>query len=267
MENKRGPWSAKEKEFIKEFAPVLSAKDIANKLKRNSDAVEKYMRENGLLKTAHKTTVFEIENDITRSPHWPTIQKQFTKEEQETFIYNWNNTIKQFKDDVLHTEELQIIDSIKIEIMMNRLLIQEKDVLDSIQNMQVLIDVEKKLEPEDRDKTLILDYERQISFLRASQESIGKEYRELLQKKSLLFKEMKATREARIKYLESNKDSLTGWVRQILSDRELRRELGIEMEKMRLAMEVEYEKLSEWHIYGDGVGDQPLLTPENVKEG
>jgi len=38
------------------------------------------------------------------------------------------------------------------------------------------------------------------------------------------------------------------------------------MEKMRLAMEKEKERLSEYNQYEDGAVDQPFLTPETVKE-
>jgi hypothetical protein len=41
---------------------------------------------------------------------------------------------------------------------------------------------------------------------------------------------------------------------------------GEEMEKMRLAMEKEKERLSEYHKFSDHMVDQPFLTPETVKE-
>ena len=41
---------------------------------------------------------------------------------------------------------------------------------------------------------------------------------------------------------------------------------GIEMEKMRMAMEKEKDRLSAYHKYEDGVVDQPFLTPDTVKE-
>ena len=38
------------------------------------------------------------------------------------------------------------------------------------------------------------------------------------------------------------------------------------MEKMRLAVENEKERLSEYSDYNDGQVDQPFLTPETLKE-
>jgi hypothetical protein len=41
---------------------------------------------------------------------------------------------------------------------------------------------------------------------------------------------------------------------------------GIEMEKMRVAMKKEEERLSSFHKYEDGTIDQPLLSPDTVKD-
>jgi hypothetical protein len=38
------------------------------------------------------------------------------------------------------------------------------------------------------------------------------------------------------------------------------------MEKMRLAMMKEQERLSAFHKYEDGTVDQPFLTPDTVKD-
>jgi hypothetical protein len=44
------------------------------------------------------------------------------------------------------------------------------------------------------------------------------------------------------------------------------KDYGIEMEKMRLAMEKEKERLSAFHKYDDGIIDQPFLTPDTAKD-
>jgi hypothetical protein len=41
---------------------------------------------------------------------------------------------------------------------------------------------------------------------------------------------------------------------------------GLEMEKMRLAMLKERDRLSAYHKYEDGAVDQPLLTPDTIKD-
>ena len=81
-----------------------------------------------------------------------------------------------------------------------------------------------------------------------------------------MLKDLKATREQRIKRLEDSKQTFIGWVRNLMSNPDTRREIGIEMEKMRLAMNKEAERLSEYHKYEDGLIDQPFLTPDSVKD-
>ena len=49
-------------------------------------------------------------------------------------------------------------------------------------------------------------------------------------------------------------------------NKELSDTIGFEMEKMRLAMESEKAKLSEYHEYEDKQVDQPFLTPDSVLE-
>jgi hypothetical protein len=95
---------------------------------------------------------------------------------------------------------------------------------------------------------------------------MNRDYRELQAKKSVMLKEMKATREQRVKRLEDSKQTFTGWVTYLMSNPEKLREYGVEMEKMRLATLKEKERLSALHQYTDGEIDRPLLTPETVKE-
>ena len=82
-----------------------------------------------------------------------------------------------------------------------------------------------------------------------------------------MLKDLKATREQRIKRLEDSKQTFIGWVRNLMSNPQTRSELGTEMEKMRLAVNKEQERLSEYHKYEDSLVDQPFLTPDTTKGG
>ena len=53
----------------------------------------------------------------------------------------------------------------------------------------------------------------------------------------------------------------------ILNNSELRRELGLRMEKSRLAMDIEKARLSSYHKYVDGSLDKPILNHMTVDEG
>jgi hypothetical protein len=116
--NKRGPWSAEEKMYMEENAARLTPKQMGEYLQRDPEAIERYIK--GGMYGQNQRTIKTAENYLLRSPTWEDLKQQFTKEELDMFLYHWGRIISQFKDDVLPTEELQIIDTIKLDILMNR---------------------------------------------------------------------------------------------------------------------------------------------------
>jgi hypothetical protein len=262
--NKAGPWSKDEKTFIQQQAGRLDPEEIAEKLSRNKDAVKDYMLKSGLMKyysqkqMEHKDTLLDIED----SSHWPTLVQQFSFEELSQFKYHWANIVRQFRDDILHTEELQIIDVIKLQILMDRLLTNTARIERQIKE----IDTELAILYKDRTANINKIEELQLNQTRLSSvsESHAKEYNNYLKEKNLLFSKLKATREQRIKEIESSKSTLTGWIKQVLTDPQLRIDLGLEMEKRRIATKEEYKRLSEFHTYQDGTVDIPILNHETV---
>jgi hypothetical protein len=86
----------------------------------------------------------------------------------------------------------------------------------------------------------------------------------MLSKKEGILKSMKATRDSRVKVAENSRQNFTMWLRQIIEDKDTRKELGLYLEKMRIATEFEIRRLSEYHKYADGALDQPLLNAETA---
>lgn len=268
IKNKAGPWSRQEKDYIAKYAETKLPSQIAKDLRRNEEAIIKYMQANNMVSSSKKLgSDAKVEHNIKDTPHWEELKKQFSKEELESFLYHWNNTIKQFRDDVLHTEELQIIDMIKLELLMNRLLTQETLIKANIEQLKSDLEDIKRIPADSRspdDKNDMYELDRQIANLYVSIGSINKEYRENLKEKIKILDKLKATREQRIKEIQSGKETMAGWIRQLLLSPQLLNRLGSDMEKMRLATLVEYDRLSDYHTYVDGMVDQPLLTPETV---
>ena len=81
-----------------------------------------------------------------------------------------------------------------------------------------------------------------------------------------MLKDMKATREQRVKRFEDSKSSFGGFMTYLIANPAQTRAYGVEMEQMRMAMEKEKERLSAYHEYEDGIVDQPFLTPDTVLE-
>ena len=108
--------------------------------------------------------------------------------------------------------------------------------------------------------------ERQVAVIRAAQETLSRDYKDLQARKSTMLKDLKGTREQRIKAIEDSKLTFASLVKKIASDPSFRKQIGIDMEKMRISMEKEKERLAGYHTYLDGSVDQPFLTPETVQE-
>ena len=260
---KRGRLSNDEARYITENAEDISIEEIAVNLERDPTTIENFIKKN------LKIGLSEFEQaayDLEDRPYWIELRQQFSQEELELFKYHWGRIISQFKDDVFPTEELQVVDVIKLELLMNRGLKQNKSNIDQITAFEELVRTERATDPDQQDRDYILNLERQIASLRAAQESLNRDYRDLQTKKSAMLKEMKGTREQRIKRLEDSKQSFVGWVTHLMQNPNLTQQYGLEMEKMRLAMEKEKGRLSNFHQYEDGQVDQPFLTPDTVKD-
>lgn len=260
---RKGRISKEEERTIARLLDSLTPEDIAKKLDRDVESVIDFIKRKfrvGI--TKEEAAAFSLED----RPYWSELQEQFTTSELDLFKYHWSRIISQFKDDVFPTEELQVVDVIKLELLMNRCLKSNKGNIEQINIYESLLRDERSVDKDQQNQDDIINLERQLATLRAAQESLNKDYRELQAKKASMLREMKGTREQRIKRLEDSKQSFTSWVASLMQDPEKIKKYGIEMEKMRLAMQKEQERLSAYHKYEDGQVDQPFLTPDTVRD-
>ena len=258
--NLAGAISDDDKKFIKDNAGKFSPEEIAKHIRRNPRTIKKYMITTGLMKYYPKASVKEEVAEIQNSQYWPILVNQFSSKELKSFRYHWANIVKQFKDDILHTEELQIIDVVKLQLMMDRLLEQQESIKSKIEQIDKEIIAAKKANEDDK----VSNLQRELAGYYAATQASSKEFNDLLKQKQAMFKDLKATREQRIKQIENNKQTLIGWIKSLLTDVQFRIDLGIRMEKERLAADVEYERLSEYYTYADNMVDQPILNFETV---
>jgi hypothetical protein len=260
MELAKGPMSKEDKAFISESAGKMNPSDIAKAINRNPKSIIKYMKENGLMK--NYISSYYSNNSLSKTPYWHELIKQFDEEELKLFEYHWEKVISQFQQDILHTEELQVLDMIKMEILANRSLSNQSQIKQQIDTLRQEIMTLKLSKDKDYDK--IESREAQIAALYSTYETLGKDYSNLLKEKSNIFKALKVTREQRYKQIENSKESLIDWIKNIIENKEKRHEAGVHMEKMRLATKEEYIRLSEYHTYADGTVEKPILNSETV---
>lgn len=264
MNKKRGQLSLDEERFIRDNIELLSINDIAQSLNRSPAPIKRYIQENSLLiNKDHNET---IRKKLYLKTFWSEILRQFDKEsgELEYFENTWVNLIQQFREDVLPAEELQIKQFITIDILINRSMKERKRHITETEKLQKLVDKEYEKPENQRDIPKLANMETQLSFARNSIANYTNEYAKLLSEQQKIGKDLKATREQRIKRIEDGKSSWVGLIR-MLEDEQIREKEGKEMTILKMATDLAKNNLENYHNYQDGLVDKPFLTPDTVE--
>ena len=263
---KRGQLSLDEEKFIRDNVEILTIQQIADSINRNTTPVKRYIEENSLLISENDKADEEyLKHKLHCKTFWNEIKRQFDADSGELTYFEdtWVGLIKQFREDVLPAEELQIKQFITIDILINRSMKERKRHISETEKLQKLVDKEYEKNETERDIPKLANLETQLSFARNSIANYTNEYTKLLNEQQKISKDLKATREQRIKRIEDGKSSWIGLIR-MLEDEEVREKEGKEMEILRMATAKFENKLNELHTYQDNVIDRPFLTPEVI---
>ena len=266
MSKKRGQLSLDEEKFIRDNIESLSLEAIAQQLNRNIDPIKRYATENQLYEPEEDKVEYSIlKQKLHGKTFWKEISRQFDSEsgELEYFEDVWINLIKQFREDVLPAEELQIKQFITIDILINRSMKERKRHITETEKLQKLVDAEYAKSEDQRDIPRLANLETQLSFARNSIASYTNEYTKLLGEYQKVSKDLKATREQRIKRIEDGKSSWVGLIR-MLEEEDVREREGREMEILAMATDKAREQLYNYHQYQDNKVDIPVLNDESI---
>lgn len=263
---KRGQLSLEEETFITNNFPAKTIDEIALAINRSIAPIKRYINENRLLISDEEKNDSEIlRQKLHTKTFWKEIQRQFDEDTGELAYFEdtWIGLIKQFREDVLPAEELQIKQFITIDILINRSMKERKRHIAETDKLQKFVDKEYEKPEEQRDIPKLANLETQLSFARNSIANYTNEYTKLLNEQQKISKDLKATREQRIKRIEDGKSSWTGLIR-MLEDEIIREKEGREMEILNLATIKYRDQLEDYHTYEDKQLDRPFLTPESV---
>ena len=264
---KRGQLSLEEEKFISDNYGILDIDAIASHLNRSTTPIKKYIENNNVFLNSEEAKDYELlKQKLHGKSFWNEIKKQFDEStgELEYFESTWVNLIKQFREDVLPAEELQIKQFITIDILINRSMKERKRHIKETEKLQKRVDDEYDLPEDQRDIPRLTNLETQLSFSRNSIANYTNEYTKLLNEQQKISKDLKATREQRIKRIEDGKSSWIGLIR-MLEDEDIREREGREMEILKHATDKFKGQLTDYHEYEDGVVDKPFLTPEDIQ--
>ena len=105
-----------------------------------------------------------------------------------------------------------------------------------------------------------------LKGLRQEYDNLSKEIRDTMKEKQRLFEQLKATRSQRVQKIDG-KQTFNLWMQKLMNDYGLKKKMGLEMEKMRLASEAEKKRWAALHTYANLEVDRPFLNADTVQEG
>lgn len=262
-EKRLGPRANVETDAIyKMMSEGHSIDDIAKTLNRNVETINKWLDDLHLESIgANSLDVQRIVGNLHKSHFWGELCKQFTTGELKYFEGEWVTLMLQLKEDVLAAELLSLKQLVTLNILINRCMKERRDHLEEIEKLQRELALEYKMPMQDPDR--IAGLEQQISYARSAATQYTTEYTKLLDQQKNINKDMKTTRDQRIKRIEDSRTNFAGLIRA-LEDEDYRRRLGGEAELMKIAKNKAKMELGEYHEFADQKVDRPLLNAETV---
>lgn len=257
-----GPLSDEHKRYIETaYAKGDTIQSIADYVGKTPQYIKKFIR-------VDIRNITEEQNEalvqLRNREEYKQFRQEFTEDELAIFEYEYARLMPQFIEDLTPTEEDQLYAYIKVKIMQLRVGISMKQL--NIQIMQTTKMMEQTREIKDID-------ERQAVYIKLStdlhncqlyKDKQANEHKNFSDQARALLKELKATREQRIKKVEAKVNFVE--LLKSLNQKEIRMKEDLEISIMKEAMKKEKERLSKPHTYMDGATDVPILTVETAKQ-
>lgn len=258
---KRGKWAQAEREYIKDNAQTMTPEQIALKLNRPVAAIMRERERMGIGVTAS-----DVSTTLDNSVEWKQLAKEMSQDELEYFKYRYTKLYAQFADDILPTEETQLVDLVRYEILKGRCMVEINKTEIKLRELEPLHrELAKSLAPGDREGLEdVQNLERQINGLKNSTVYKTKELNDFQQRHEKLLTGLKATRDQRVEILDKRKTSFID-VLKAIQDPEYRRKEGIRFAAAKIGAEKQKAELASYHTYMNGEVERPLLTEETCE--
>lgn len=265
---KTGAISNDERKFIIDNSGKMTSEELAEAIGKSVKIVEKEIQNHVKLPTAENNT---IRWHLKKLPEWKSLKQQFSNDELNLIEEKYIKYVEQMESNLTATEESQVLNMIKIEILMDRNLIADKESLESIsiyqQTSQAIIDSVNGnvslLEEDQREK--LQDCQNQITSIRDGHGFRNKQHMELQTQLNNIHSKLKTSRDQRVNNILDAKMSFGAYVKSLGEIKKQQKESRF-IELNRLATEKESQRLSRAHKYADGSYDNPMLTAEILEK-
>ncbi len=203
---------------------------------------------------------------LKRSTAWKQIRDEFNDLELDYFLEKYSELMTQLSSDseILPTENTQVINIIKIEILQSRTLKSKRELIRAIERQERRLELMGEVDLlDDARRIEIQELERSVAAARAAEQGKTKEWNDLNTQHIKMNEELKGSRAQRVKDIASGKISFTGLVKELMSkDKQEKEARSIEL--FKLSMQKEERRLGRGHRYIDNTVDLPILTAENL---
>lgn len=277
---KRGTLTDEEKRQIEMMIDFQTYSAIARKLNRDPATVRKYCQRNALTNDLPSLRR-SIDNKAKNNHHFKILKNQLTPEEFDFAIQVYKTMNEQFGNDILYSEEIQIIEYCVVTCLLNRALSREMEIDNLIREQRVVRAelVAKKdeilaLKPENEDEeadnldmaeTLsdkIDSVDVRIGELQEEHHNVKKDQLSFFDRKDKITKALNVSRDQRAKELSQVNQNFGDFIVFLRKNQDFREGVGLEIEKMRIGVREEYIRLTEPFIYADGQEDYPIFNTE-----
>lgn len=265
-QRKRGPISHEEKQFLKENFHLYTDEELAKKINRTTKWVSKYRAKYQRPVYMYDEDMIAIEDELKGEYFWEEIKEQFTEIEQMRFSDRWVQLSNQFGDSVVATDKMQMVDLIRYELLLARILKQEKRMMEELEEVNMKISNLNALGPDDDDynEVDIMNLRKLQIDLVAGSGARGRDIKQLQDDKNKLFSQLKSTRDQRIKQFEETKTTFWDLIRS-LDNHDIRERDGRHAELLKMATDKCFDDMSKNIQYEDGTVDRPLYNSETSK--
>lgn len=196
------------------------------------------------------------------SGEWQILKTQFDKKELNFFYRKYNKFVSQFNNEVTASEEIQIINLLRFEILINRIMKLIKQNKHDIVRLNASIrDFRIKYQGEDLTEAqmeYLIKTEELLAGAKAGQSAKITELTKLHGEHRVLMKDLKATRDQRLEKVEAASKDFMGLIKA-MEERDFREQEGRQLELVKKATSNEAKKLREEIQYPDGEWDAPIL--------
>jgi len=264
---KRGKLNLKEEEFIRQNVGVISIEEIAVQLNRKAETVLKYIQNNKLV--AEKTKE-EIEDDkrlrtlLRSKAYWPSVKNSLFDDEVKDFEDNWVAMVRQFGEDILHGEELNLKRWLILEIQATRCLQAQKKHMEQIRLLEDQLELEQNKDDALKDVEVIAGLIEQVTVIRASLSQHSKTYKDIQTEIKFIVNLIKATREEK-RDVKVNQDTYWGYIEMLQNEKFMKQESKM-AELLKISQKKAKDRMSEYHKFCDDTVDRVLLNADTVME-